>query len=366
MNRTSFYIDEDSQEEVETSLPTDNRQALPLSREHIAFLTKPLPALPPSVPPSVPAMLPVELPANPPTNLPVELPIARFFLTEYDRPTPEPEPEPLKPTIIPVADSSGSTNANSIVPPDSRFALAKHDQLNPEPTKPTVTDSGVPSSSVPSLAPDSDLRISTTLNRSSQGTLVAAEDPKPTPLVAETKPRRSYTAKELQLRTERNIKYFQDSVLTIDRLRMLGNRWLDRGILKNVLSYCKPFTITLCRTDLPSSYDIDIQFLRSDKDLVTIDHHDLFKYLAEGNHWDDFSRSFRRAWPIEFGSLTGADESCPHYLWPHDALITDEEAAIICRKSAPRGLGYQALLASLFRGFNLSVYPKDNMLWYAS
>lgn len=335
-----------------------------MSREHIAFLTKPLPALPPSVPPSVPAMLPVELPANPPTNISVELPIARFFLTEYDRPTPESEPEPLKPTIIPIADSSGSTNADLIALPNSRSALAEHDQLIPESTKPT--DSRAPSSSIPSLAPDSDFRISTTLNRSSQGTLVAAEDPKPAPVVAEAKPRRSYTANELQLRTDRNIKYFQDSVLTEDRLQMLGSRWLNRDILKNVLSYCKPFTITLCRTDFSSSDDIDIQFLRSDKDLVTIDHDDLFKYLGEGDHWDDFLCSFRRAWPIAFGSLVGADGSVPYYLWPHDALITDEEAAIICRKSVPRGLGYQALLASLFRGFNLRVYPEDNMLWYAS
>lgn len=204
MDLTSFYNDEDSQEEVETSLPTDKRQASSMSREHIAFLTKPLSALPPSVPPSVPAMLPVELPANPPTNLPVELPIARFFLTEYHRPAPESEPEPLKPTIIPVADSNGSTNADLIALPNSRSALAKHDQLIPESTKPTVTDSRAPLSSISSLAPDSDSRISTTLNRSSQGTLVAAEDPKPAPVVAEAKPRRSYTANELQLRTDRS------------------------------------------------------------------------------------------------------------------------------------------------------------------
>lgn len=308
MDSTSFYFDEDSQEEVETAWTIKDRQSPRPSREHIAIATKPLPALPPSISPS--------LPATHPTEVLAELPIARLFLTEYDPPT-------------------------------------------PDPTKPANTDSIEPTSSTPRSTPSSDSITSTTLERSSQGPLVA----RPEAVFTDTTPRRSYTAKEIKLRTERNIKYFQDSILTEDRLRMLGSRWLNRALLKNVLSYCKPFIITLPRTHLSSSDGIKTQLLRSDKDLVTIDHHHLFNYLHEHDHWDAFIYSFSNAWPRTLGCLVDTDGSDPHYLWPRDAIIPDDEAAIICRKSVPRGQGHQALLASLFRGFALAVHPQDNMLW---
>ncbi|KAM0818678.1 hypothetical protein AB5N19_04490 [Seiridium cardinale] len=350
MDSTSFYFDEELQDDVGTAWTTENRQSPVLSRGHVAYQTKPLPALPPSHSPSIPATLPAEFPA--------ELPIYRFFLTEYDPPAPE--PKPTKPS-----------NTDLREPPISHSLLTEHDRVCPESTQqvpvdakePTNAGLGHPISSIPRLTPNSDFRTSTTLDGSSQDTLAVTEDPKPASVVVDTRPKRSYTAKELKLRTERNTKYFQDSVLTEDRLQILGSRWLNRGLLKNVLSYCKPFTITLCRTHLSSSGGIKTQFLRSDKNLVTIDHHDLFKYLGENDHWNAFADSFSSAWPKRFGCLNDEDSSNPCYLWPSDALITDDEAAIICRKSVPRGQGHQALLESLFRGFNLSVYPQDNMLW---
>ncbi|ETS80254.1 hypothetical protein PFICI_07783 [Pestalotiopsis fici W106-1] len=361
MDSISFYIDDELEEVSGTVSRTDDRQMPEVSYEHVAIQSKAPPALPSSIPP----LLPAELIHNAPF-----FPNITSFAAEYNNPALEPT-KPANTNLREPSDSIPRLRPSS----DSRTVALERSSENTlvatEGFKPLVTD-------ITLKKPDLVQEITTQIATADPNPLVTNTTPRPSYIAQETthdatgepkplatyiRPTRSYTAKETKLRTERNIKFFKDSILTEDKLHMLGTRWLNRGLLKNVLSYCKPFTITLRKTHFSSSAGVKTPFLRSDKSLVTLDHRNLFDYLHENDHWEAFAESFASTWPRTFGWLIDEDGTDLRYLWPRESLITDDEAAIICRKSVPRGQGPQELLASLFRGFALTTQPQDNMLW---
>lgn len=203
-------------------------------------------------------------------------------------------------------------------------------------------------------------------DHSSRETLVLTGVPNAIQIASKLEAISPSTADIRSIRLKRNTELFRECILTEKRLSSLGQRWLDRSHLQRVLSACKPFVITVRRADSPAISETDIQFVRSDSDLVTIDHHYLFKYLLHDNQWKSFAKEISTEWPKTLGALVEEKEEDEYiyFSWQARALHLDHDTAVVCRKSSTRGTDHQvALLDVLFRGHNVNIYSWDDMLW---
>jgi len=206
----------------------------------------------------------------------------------------------------------------------------------------------------------------TDAGQSSRETLVSTHVPDTTQATSKLEATSPSAVEDLSSRLKRKAEFFRECVLTERRLSLLGRRWLDRDHLQRLLSHCKPFVITVPRADSAAVSKTDMQFVRYDAQLVTIDHHDLFEYLLHDKHWKSFAKEISTAWPKTVGALVeeGEEEEYIYFSWQARALDLDPDTAFVCRKSLPRSANHQvALLDMLFRGHNVVIYPWDDMLW---
>lgn len=153
--------------------------------------------------------------------------------------------------------------------------------------------------------------------------------------------------------TKESSEFFRDCALTEERLKQLGERWLDINLLQRLLLYCRPFVMTFEGSPSPTD--------PNSKTLMTVEHPDLYEYLIQSGNWDSFYEQMSKAWPVTFGSFITIGRPTPIFLWQDTKPHLDNGTSYVCRKSEPNGP--QPLLEELFCGTNIHLHPSDDMLW---